>query len=124
VGYHSDVLTYLGPYPTIASMSLGVSRPFRLRPFTPISSIAQPLRTLDIPLPHNALLIMHAGTQEKYRHSIPEVGAVDLWRVPKKSKDDEVVWKGGTEKDRGYKERINVSLPCPLSRTGLMRGCR
>jgi alkylated DNA repair dioxygenase AlkB len=26
VGFHSDQLTYLGPYPTIASLSLGESR--------------------------------------------------------------------------------------------------
>lgn len=28
VGFHSDQLTYLGPYPTIASLSLGKPRSF------------------------------------------------------------------------------------------------
>lgn len=114
VGWHSDVLTYLGPFPTIASLSLGVSRPFRLR-----SSSGLAPRTLSIPLPHNALLIMHAGTQERFRHCVPPVGAVDLWRVPRGL---------GIDEERGFKERINVrscpslspspsSLNCPTRRS-------
>lgn len=38
---------------------------------------------------------MHGGTQERWKHSVPGVKAVDLWR------DGE-----GT----GWKERINVSV--------------
>lgn len=106
VGYHSDVLTYLGPYPTIASLSLGVSRPFRLRPFLPSSSSSNPAkttnRTLEIPLTHNTLCIMHAGCQERFKHSVPPVSAMDLFRLPgERGKGD----KAG----RGYRERINVS---------------
>lgn len=79
VGWHSDVLTYLGPMPTIASLSLGVARPFRLRPFAPSSGPASSTdsttpattRTLEISLPHNSLCIMHAGCQEVFKHSIP-----------------------------------------------------
>ena len=33
VGFHSDQLTYLGPYPTIASISLGEQRPIPYLPF-------------------------------------------------------------------------------------------
>lgn len=58
VGAHADQLTYLGPWPTIASISLGCQRTFRLRG-------GDPVRTYDIPLPHNSLLIMHAGCQEQ-----------------------------------------------------------
>ncbi|KAL8279811.1 hypothetical protein RQP46_007661 [Phenoliferia psychrophenolica] len=69
VGWHSDVLTYLGPYPTIASLSLGVTRPFRLRAVVPTPPPGYtgppppPSRTLSITLPHGSLIIMHAGCQ-------------------------------------------------------------
>lgn len=36
VGAHADQLTYLGPWPTIASISLGCQRVFRLRGGEPI----------------------------------------------------------------------------------------
>ncbi|CAI7595272.1 unnamed protein product [Penicillium crustosum] len=35
VGYHSDKLTYLGPHPVIGSLSLGVTREFRVRRVVP-----------------------------------------------------------------------------------------
>ncbi|KAK4051444.1 hypothetical protein OIV83_002928 [Microbotryomycetes sp. JL201] len=115
VGWHSDVLTHLGPYPTIASLSLGVARPFRLRPFKPMASgYVLPLqfqslrlpsdnskdnvlatRTLEIMLPHNSLCIMHGGCQELFKHSIPPVSAMDLFRLPGSSQT--------------FRERINVS---------------
>lgn len=105
VGWHSDVLSYLGPYCTIASLSLGVSRPFRLR----LSAIPPPgspsHRTLEIQLPHNSLLILHAGCQELFKHTIPEVKAVDSFKI----------WSGleGVDekiKDISFIERINVSF--------------
>ncbi|KAJ6256393.1 hypothetical protein Dda_8893 [Drechslerella dactyloides] len=37
VGWHSDQLTYLGPRPVIASLSLGVEREFRLRRVAPVT---------------------------------------------------------------------------------------
>lgn len=58
VGYHSDQLTYLGPLPTIASLSLGCEREFRLKPV----SSGGTSRTISIRLPHNSLLIMGPGT--------------------------------------------------------------
>ncbi|KAK9475803.1 hypothetical protein V1514DRAFT_322783 [Lipomyces japonicus] len=64
VGYHSDQLTYIGPLPIIASISLGVSREFRLR------KIKDPLQTYSLHLPHNSLLVMHPPTQEEFKHSI------------------------------------------------------
>lgn len=57
VGYHSDQLTYLGPLPTIASLSLGCEREFRLKP-------VNQGRTISIRLPHNSLFIMGPGCQE------------------------------------------------------------
>lgn len=75
VGFHSDQLTYLGPYPTIASLSLGEStfssnaefeddvfickgttRIFRLREVIPSDDIGgRGARTFNIPLPHNSV---------------------------------------------------------------------
>ncbi|ODQ75888.1 hypothetical protein LIPSTDRAFT_48567 [Lipomyces starkeyi NRRL Y-11557] len=71
VGYHSDRLTYLGPMPVIASLSLGVTREFRLR------EICTPSQTYSLHLPHNSLLIMHAPCQEKFKHSVIPTRTVD-----------------------------------------------
>ncbi|KAK9239470.1 hypothetical protein V1525DRAFT_398180 [Lipomyces kononenkoae] len=71
VGYHSDRLTYLGPMPVIASLSLGVTREFRLR------EIRTPAQTYSLHLPHNSLLIMHAPCQEKFKHSVIPTRTVD-----------------------------------------------
>lgn len=57
VGYHSDQLTYLGPLPTIASLSLGCEREFRLKPISSVVSA----RTISLRLPHNSLLVMGPG---------------------------------------------------------------
>ncbi|KAI9292321.1 hypothetical protein K502DRAFT_295504 [Neoconidiobolus thromboides FSU 785] len=67
VGWHTDRLTYLGPRPIIASLSLGPTREFRLRKMGPDSN-----QTIcSIPLRHNTLLIMWAPTQEEYKHCVP-----------------------------------------------------
>ncbi|EEH39968.1 GRF zinc finger domain-containing protein [Paracoccidioides lutzii Pb01] len=87
VGYHSDELTYLGPRPVIGSLSLGVSREFRVRRIVPpddpddnekatgAAAAATQTRAdiqgqISIHLPHNSLLVMHAETQEEFKHSI------------------------------------------------------
>ncbi|KAF8201617.1 hypothetical protein BJ912DRAFT_843410 [Pholiota molesta] len=81
VGFHSDQLTYLGPYPTIASLSLGTRRNFSLREVIPTEQIGvRKAQTFNIPLPHNSLTIMHASCQEKFKHSIPPQTAIDLFR--------------------------------------------
>ncbi|KIM57620.1 hypothetical protein SCLCIDRAFT_130065 [Scleroderma citrinum Foug A] len=81
VGFHSDQLTYLGPYPTIASLSLGASRTFRLREVVPSDEIStRHARTFNVPLPHNSLFIMHASTQESFKHSVPPQSVLDLHR--------------------------------------------
>ncbi|KAG6333602.1 hypothetical protein ID866_5487 [Astraeus odoratus] len=83
VGFHSDQLTYLGPYPTIASLSLGTTRTFRLREVVPSDEIStRHARTFNIPLSHNSLIIMHAATQESFKHSIPPQSVLDLYRPP------------------------------------------
>lgn len=89
VGYHSDELTYLGPQCVIGSLSLGVAREFRVRRIVPLEqepdaqdhdkaesrdrkslARADAQGQISIHLPHNSLLIMHAGTQEEYKHSV------------------------------------------------------
>ncbi|BGP17155.1 hypothetical protein JCM10213v2_005171 [Rhodosporidiobolus nylandii] len=158
VGWHSDVLQYLGPMPTIASLTLGVGRPFRLRPFLPSSSsssssfasssatttssssarptapspspAASPstltpptLRTLSLHLPHNSLLIMHAGVQEVFKHCVPPVGGgMDVFALRKgllrPGKDTgEGEGGGGWSEEkvkelegRKWRERINMTF--------------
>ncbi|KAK4231421.1 alpha-ketoglutarate-dependent dioxygenase alkB 3 [Podospora fimiseda] len=68
VGYHTDQLTYLGPFPTIASLSLGVTREFRLRRI--LSKLPHLGPQIAIHLPHNSLLIMLPSTQENWKHSV------------------------------------------------------
>jgi len=79
VGPHADALTYLGPQCTIASLSLGCERRFRLRESLSPDPAREP-RTFDIPLPHNSLLIMHPTTQERFKHSIPPQSRLDVFR--------------------------------------------
>ncbi|GME66785.1 unnamed protein product [[Candida] boidinii] len=67
--WHSDKLTNIGPLPTIVSLSLGSTRIFRLRKIYPFKNNHNPI--INIPLPHNTLLIMGPGVQEEYKHSVP-----------------------------------------------------
>ncbi|RKP11625.1 hypothetical protein BJ684DRAFT_1276, partial [Piptocephalis cylindrospora] len=69
VGWHSDRLNYLGPQPTIASLSLGASRPFRLKRRPALDN--HPTPTISVELPHNSLIIMHPPCQEEWTHQIP-----------------------------------------------------
>jgi alkylated DNA repair dioxygenase AlkB len=59
----------LGPYTTIASLSLGTPRAFRLRQTDPIEAPKTPTRTYEINLGHNSLVLMNAGCQERYKHT-------------------------------------------------------
>ena len=60
VAAHSDVLTNLGPRPTIVSLSLGATRLFRLQRIDSDE-------VHDIWLPHNSVLIMWPPTQVSFR---------------------------------------------------------
>ncbi|KAL2159011.1 hypothetical protein VTH06DRAFT_3042 [Thermothelomyces fergusii] len=87
VGWHSDQLTYLGPRPVIGSLSLGVTREFRVRRVLPRDDNedddgdddddADLAGQIAIHLPHNSLLVMHAEMQEEWKHSIAPARAVD-----------------------------------------------
>lgn len=129
VGWHSDQLTHLGPFPTIASLTLGCTRPFRLRPFSPtslppIDGAPSIMRTLEITLPHNSLLIMHGGTQECFKHCVPPMNGMDVFKLPRgRLSADEVKGSdsggGSTRRTREqvekllatkWRERINLHV--------------
>ena len=68
ISYHSDDETFLGPDPTIASLSLGAGRKFKLR------------KKSDHNIKHEYflesgdLLIMRGRTQHEWEHAIPKIG--------------------------------------------------
>ncbi|GAA5991046.1 hypothetical protein JCM5350_005407 [Sporobolomyces pararoseus] len=118
VGWHSDQLTHLGPFPTIASLTLGCTRPFRLRPFSPTSlpssSANSTMRTLEITLPHNSLLIMHGGTQEVFKHCVPPVSGMDVFKLPRgslvPSEEERTRDEIETLMNTKWRERINMTF--------------
>lgn len=141
VGYHADQLSYLGPLATIASLSLGEARRFRLKPTAPglpvnvadaeasaaaarrfgaalaaspavrqalahaskhggatagagaavaasvgvldgdlLDGLVDKTPTFEIALPHNSLLLMGPGCQERFKHAIWQHGAKEVRR--------------------------------------------
>ena len=67
MGWHADDEPELGPAPAIASLSLGATRRFRLRPR---GGLAYPPLALD--LPHGSLLLMRGPTQQHWQHALPK----------------------------------------------------
>lgn len=65
--WHSDRLSHIGPHNFIASLSLGLTRYFRLRKNYTDKTIYQ------IPLPNNCLLIMKPGCQEEFKHCVQPI---------------------------------------------------
>lgn len=70
LAWHSDRLTYIGPHCTIASLSLGATREFRIRQQYSTKDTLNFNTIYSIPLPHNTLLVMHAGFQEEFKHCV------------------------------------------------------
>lgn len=66
MGWHSDDEAELGPRPSIASLSFGAPRRFRLR------HRRDPALRLDIDLEPGSLLLMAGDTQRNYRHDLPK----------------------------------------------------
>ncbi len=75
MGWHSDDEPELGPDPVIASLSLGATRRFRLKPK------AAGGRPVEIALTDGSLLVMRAGVQRGWQHAIPKEAAVQGPRI-------------------------------------------
>ena len=67
MGWHADDEPELGPQPTIASLSLGATRRFRLRPR---AGVVHPPFSLD--LASGSLLLMRGPTQQHWQHALPK----------------------------------------------------
>ncbi len=65
MGWHSDDEPVLGATPTIASVSLGAARRFRIRRRLDRACF-------DLVLEHGSLLVMSGTSQREYQHSVPK----------------------------------------------------
>jgi alkylated DNA repair dioxygenase AlkB len=65
MGFHSDDEPELGPYPVIASLSLGEERTFVFKHKT-----SETLRPVKLRLTPGSLLLMKGGTQKNWKHGI------------------------------------------------------
>ncbi|HEY9133986.1 MAG TPA: alpha-ketoglutarate-dependent dioxygenase AlkB [Dyella sp.] len=75
MGWHSDDEPELGARPTIASVSLGATRVFRLRPREGKAAA----RSLE--LPSGSVLCMSGDTQRHYRHDLPKMPGLEAPRL-------------------------------------------
>ncbi|SHK10510.1 alpha-ketoglutarate-dependent dioxygenase AlkB family protein [Hymenobacter psychrotolerans] len=69
MGWHADDEPELGPAPVIASVSLGETRRFRLKPRDPQRTPHAPV-ALD--LASGSLLVMRGATQQHWLHAVPK----------------------------------------------------
>ncbi|MBF9235849.1 alpha-ketoglutarate-dependent dioxygenase AlkB [Hymenobacter sp. BT683] len=67
MGWHSDDEPELGQSPAIASLSLGATRRFRLRPRAGLD-----LPPFGLDLPTGSLLLMRGPTQQHWQHALPK----------------------------------------------------
>ena len=71
MGWHSDDEPEMGRRPVIASVSLGATRSFRIRPREGRSG----RRSVGLALRDGSLLLMKGALQENYQHQVPKVTA-------------------------------------------------
>lgn len=69
MGWHADDEPELGPAPVIASLTLGATRTFRLKPRDPLRT---PHAPLSLPLTSGSLLLMRGSTQQQWLHALPK----------------------------------------------------
>ncbi len=91
VGWHADDELELGSTPLIASLSLGATRVFRLKPKPnkQANKKAQvydgqtelPAKPIELPLHSGDLLIMKGSLQKFWHHSVPREKGVSLPRI-------------------------------------------
>ena len=67
MGWHADDEPELGAAPVIASLSLGATRRFRLRP-----RAGRPHAPFGLDLPSGSLLLMRGPTQQHWQHALPK----------------------------------------------------
>ena len=67
MGWHADDEPELGPAPTIASLSLGATRRFRLRPRPGLAHAP-----FGLDLPAGSLLLMSGSSQAQWQHALPK----------------------------------------------------
>lgn len=76
VAWHSDRIDSSGPNPTIASVSFGETRMFRLRHKT-----RKDIRQVEIPLHHGSFLLMAGTTNSFWQHQVPKTARNILPRI-------------------------------------------
>lgn len=75
VGLHADDEKELGTNATIASVSLGATRTFRLKHMT------QNAHQMSYPLSHGSLLVMSGTVQHYWKHEVPKERSVTEPRI-------------------------------------------
>ncbi|TGD78523.1 alpha-ketoglutarate-dependent dioxygenase AlkB family protein [Hymenobacter wooponensis] len=78
MGWHADNEPELGPRPVIASVSLGATRSFRLRPRDPHLTPHPPI---SLQLTSGSLLVMRGTTQQAWLHALPKTTRVQEPRL-------------------------------------------
>jgi len=78
MGWHADDEPELDPDAPIASLSLGATRCFQLRPRRPIDGLRQ---TLSLELGDGDLLVMDPPTQRHWQHQLPARRRVQQLRI-------------------------------------------
>lgn len=76
VAWHSDKEGKIGKNPTIASVTFGETRMFRLRHKT-----KKELPQVEIPLHHGSLLVMSGTTNSFWEHQVPKTAKAVLPRI-------------------------------------------
>ena len=76
MGWHSDDEAELGAAPTIASLSLGAPRSFRLKPKRRSGA-----KIISLELTSGSLLVMRGETQAHYVHAVPRDPRVTAPRI-------------------------------------------
>ncbi|MFY8274200.1 alpha-ketoglutarate-dependent dioxygenase AlkB family protein [Pseudoalteromonas sp. SSDWG2] len=74
MGWHADDEAELGPQPTIASVSLGAIRKFKLRE-------RSTKEVIDLALESGSLLVMKGHSQARFEHSLPKQRKVSQGRI-------------------------------------------
>ena len=69
MGWHADKEKGLGPQAVVASLSLGASRRFLLRPVRRLPG--DQAGSFELNLESGSLLLMKAGCQQRYQHAVP-----------------------------------------------------